>query len=301
MKMYKLPKYISCIIVQFAHNQFMQNEKDSIKKWLKDIGKDREWLASKCLLSKTSVDNWFKKVGIIPQAKLFLIQNLMNESDTKETEKEALLRRSKNSIKNVALVFTEEEWEMIKSCAKNRNTTPERYCADVIVESSYPLQKSEPNRFFCTPEKEEHLQIAKKISTPVELPFHKIEVLGNIAAGALAEGDSVSFKVKTHRPLKKGEYVVRVNGASMEPTIRDGALIVLRKYTTPPIPKPGTIVEYHDERGVTLKELSTRKTEDGKKEYILKSVNPNYPDIKPMDGGQISAVYVETLEDWKRA
>lgn len=45
----------------------------------------------------------------------------------------------------------------------------------------------------------------------------------------------------------------------MEPVIPDGSLVVMRKHTIPPIPKVGTIVEYNDERGVTLKKLGRKK------------------------------------------
>ncbi|MCD7798102.1 MAG: hypothetical protein LUG84_01660 [Akkermansiaceae bacterium] len=68
------------------------------------------------------------------------------------------------------------------------------------------------------------------------------------------------------------------------------------------IPKLGTIVEYNDERGVTLKKLAQKVVPGTKeKEYILLPLNPDYGEIYPMEGGQISAVYVETLEEWKNA
>ena len=88
----------------------------------------------------------------------------------------------------------------------------------------------------------------------------------------------------------------------MEPFIPDGSLVVMRKHTIPPIPKVGTIVEYNDERGVTLKKLAQKTTpETGEKEYILLPLNPDYGEIYPMDGGKISGVYVETLERWEKA
>lgn len=250
---------------------------EEIKIWMKRNGISRDQLGEKVLVKKKTVDGWLSSGKTIPEPKLELITRLMNGDE------------------ELFVPLPDDFEEYVRACAKELHQTIDDFVMDILKKAA---------RFSANPvldQGQKPSRPTKEISAPVEIPFHEIEVLGNIAAGALAEGDSVSFKVKTHRPLKKGEYVVRVNGASMEPTIRDGAIIVLRKYTTPPIPKPGTIVEYHDERGVTLKELSTRKTEDGKKEYILKSVNPNYPDIKPMDGGQISAVYVETLEDWKRA
>lgn len=53
--------------------------KDDIKSWLKAIGQDREWLASECGISKSAVDEWFKKRRDIPVSYLLLIQRLMEE------------------------------------------------------------------------------------------------------------------------------------------------------------------------------------------------------------------------------
>lgn len=84
------------------------------------------------------------------------------------------------------------------------------------------------------------------------------------------------------RPLGKNEYVVRVEGKSMEPLIPDGSLVIMRRHTAPSIPKPGTIVEYNDGRGVTLKKLIRRtNAETGKTEYVLQPINPAFKDITP--------------------
>lgn len=82
---------------------------------------------------------------------------------------------------------------------------------------------------------------------------YSTQIIGNIAAGSLAESDTVPSTIYMERPLGKNEYVVRVEGKSMEPLIPDGSLVIMRRHTAPPIPKPGTIVEYNDGRGVTLK------------------------------------------------
>lgn len=103
------------------------------------------------------------------------------------------------------------------------------------------------------------------------------------------------------RPLGKNEYVVRVEGKSMEPLIPDGALVVMRRHTAPPVPKPGTIVEYNDGRGVTLKKLIRKKNaETGKMEHVLQPINPAFKDIAPMEGGSISGIYVETLANYRK-
>ena len=86
------------------------------------------------------------------------------------------------------------------------------------------------------------------------------------------------------------------------PILIQNLQFIMKKYTIPPIPKPGTIVQYHDERGVTLKKLVRRKNpETGKMEYTLHPINPAFGDIEPMDGGKISGIYVETLDRWEKA
>ena len=131
---------------------------------------------------------------------------------------------------------------------------------------------------------------------------YSTQIIGNIAAGSLAESDTVPSTIYMERPLGKNEYVVRVEGKSMEPLIPDGSLVIMRRHTVPPIPKPGTIVQYHDERGVTLKKLGRKKNpETGKMEYVLHPLNPDFGDIEPMDGGKISGIYVETLDRWEKA
>lgn len=53
--------------------------KEDVKTWLKTTGQDREWLAEKCYVTKPTVNGWFRSTGIIPPAKLALIQRLMEE------------------------------------------------------------------------------------------------------------------------------------------------------------------------------------------------------------------------------
>ena len=130
---------------------------------------------------------------------------------------------------------------------------------------------------------------------------YSTQIIGNIAAGSLAESDTVPSTIYMERPLGKNEYVVRVEGKSMEPLIPDGSLVIMRRHTAPSIPKPGTIVEYNDGRGVTLKKLIRRKNaETGKTEYVLQPINPAFKDITPMDGGSISGIYMETLVNYRK-
>ena len=61
----------------------------------------------------------------------------------------------------------------------------------------------------------------------------------NIAAGNLADGDTIPQDIRLYRELEKGEYLLRVNGHSMEPSIPDGSVVIMKKYTIPPIPTDG--------------------------------------------------------------
>lgn len=53
--------------------------KTDVKAWLKAIGKDRFWLAEKCLVSKKTIDDWLTSRGVIPETKLKFIEQLMEK------------------------------------------------------------------------------------------------------------------------------------------------------------------------------------------------------------------------------
>ncbi len=58
----------------------MEDFKESVKRWLKDNGRDRFWLAKQLFVEKGTVDDWMKKAGVIPPAKAELIKKLMEPS-----------------------------------------------------------------------------------------------------------------------------------------------------------------------------------------------------------------------------
>lgn len=227
----------------------MTPTKEDIKKWLKDIGKSREWLAKQCSTEKGTVNNWLSPSGPFPAAAVLKIQQLM-----------ASVPVPRRDFNRLVLEVSEERMKLYEMAA---------------------LQEGKPLREWL---------VSLADCAASNKNAYEAEILGNIAAGELEEGDAPASPINIYRPLKKGEYIVRVNGRSMEPDIPDGALIVLKKYYGPDIPKVGTIVEYNDGRGVTLKRLGKRGDD-----YVFESSNPAYPVIELMDGGSISALYVETL------
>ncbi|WP_297673021.1 S24 family peptidase [uncultured Akkermansia sp.] len=252
----------------------MTPTKEDIKKWLKASGMTREELAKKCGVNKRTVDLWLSSARDVPSKSLLVIQRLMQGED--------------DSLKKIHLPLSEEQWAVVCEAMKGQS---------FLEFVNTALQNAAKEK-----------EGARKKFTPVEpLPAtsfldQPVPVIGNIAAGALTPGDNIPYHIKTERPVGKWEYVLQVEGKSMEPFIPDGSLVVMRKHTIPPIPKVGTIVEYNDERGVTLKKLGRKKNpETGKMEYVLHPLNPDFGDIEPMDGGKISGIYVETLERWKKA
>ncbi|WP_343015079.1 XRE family transcriptional regulator [Akkermansia muciniphila] len=251
----------------------MAPTKEEIKKWLKASGMTREELAKKCGVNKRTVDLWLSSARDVPSKSLLVIQRLMQGED--------------DSLKKIHLPLNEEQWAVVCEAMKGQS---------FLEFVNTALQNAAKEK-----------EAARKKFTPVETftaPSLEAQgqIIGNIAAGNLADGDTIPQDIWLYRELEKGEYLLRVNGHSMEPSIPDGSVVIMKKYTIPPIPKPGTIVQYHDERGVTLKKLVRRKNpETGKMEYTLHPINPDFGDIEPMDGGKISGIYVETLDKWEKA
>ena len=269
----------------------MTPTKEEIKKWLKTSRKSREWLAEQCGVSKRQVDNWLSSARPVPAKAILIIQRLMAEKACPISPQ-------------VELDFTDEEWAVVSAAMTATQQT--------FMEFLNSAFKSAVKEFAVYALKRDgKKQAARKQSLPTETSSaiatvsdqsYSLPIIGNIAAGGLQPGDTIPYHVKANRPLGKDEYMLRVEGKSMEPVIPDGAIVIMRKHTIPPVPKVGTIVEYYDERGVTLKKLARKKNpETGKMDYVLNPLNPEFGEIEPMDGGKISAVYVETLEKWRKA
>ena len=77
-------------------------------------------------------------------------------------------------------------------------------------------------------------EAARKKFTPVETftaPSLEAQgrIIGNIAAGNLADGDTIPQDIRLYRELEKGEYLLRVNGHSMEPSIPDGSVVYVNR------------------------------------------------------------------------
>lgn len=271
--------------------QRMTPTKEDIKKWLKVSGKSREWLAEQCGVNKRQVDNWLSAARPVPSKAILIIQRLMAEKTSPISPQ-------------VELEFTDEEWGVISAAMTETQQTFMEFLNSAFQNAVKEFAAHALKRDVKKPTTRKQFPPVEPLPAvaPMGNQSYNLPIIGNIAAGGLQPGDTIPYHVRASRPLGKDEYVLRVEGKSMEPTIKDGALVIMRKHTIPPIPKVETIVQYDDERGVTLKKLMRRKNQEtGKMEYVLHPLNPAFGVIIPMDGGKISGVYVETLEKWEKA
>ena len=117
------------------------------------------------------------------------------------------------------------------------------------------------------------------------------------AAGAFSESQEVSpedwewVEIETGHRLRKGMFVARVVGKSMEPNIRDGSyclfrapvegtrqgktvLVQLHEMTDPETGGRFTVKRYHSEKAVS---------EDGTWRHVKIALRPNNPDFKPIE------------------
>ena len=135
---------------------------------------------------------------------------------------------------------------------------------------------------------------------PAEAPAFYITRRGSVAAGGRSSADVTEEEMPVGKSYAKECYALRVLGHSMEPKIPDGSTIVVKTWKDG-YPKKGTVVVYNDGHGATLKVYDTEKRDDPEnpgslgKVPVLRSLNPEYTDVEPLEGGKIDAVLVEVL------
>ncbi|MBS7153435.1 MAG: hypothetical protein ACLSGE_13485 [Akkermansia sp.] len=98
------------VIQDFSKSARMDYSVESIKKWLKSTGKDRNWLAEKLYVSKSTVDNWLapSTPTPIPKSKAAFIHSLMEQSQTVESKKV-----NYDDVLTFSVRLTPEEWKAL--------------------------------------------------------------------------------------------------------------------------------------------------------------------------------------------
>lgn len=259
----------------------MLNEEE-IKKWLKDTGKNRQWLAEKTLSKKRTVDGWLSDGNPIPPAKLAVIERLMNGEDEIQFELpenfETLLRQKAKEAHKSIEDLVNEILEMTVQEQKRKQQGSGMY--PEAVEKLHPALGND----------DEPEEVNNVILRPVKLP--EIMVVGNVAAGEITWSDLD----EPYPVFDKGITALHVEGTSMEPEIKNGQVVLVR-----PVPKNADLEKYVDEivvydggdslPGITLKRLVA----DDEGHFFLVPVNPAFRRRIPITG-QIKACMVGKID-----
>lgn len=112
---------------------------EEIKEFLKEIGEDRHWLATKTHSTKKTVDGWLSAGKNIPLAKQDIIRALILARQ--KTQEEDPLEK----VKSVSIRFTAEEWnELMQSLGTIDEV--ERYIRRVTNKAIIESAKKHGNR-----------------------------------------------------------------------------------------------------------------------------------------------------------
>lgn len=204
--------------------------------------------------------------------------------------------RASKDLSEIAVTLSEQDIDEIYKTAEELKLSIDSFVNMLIRKANKrPASKEkEPVRRQFTP-----VETFPAVAASLD---YTTQVAGNTAAGKPSSGETVPQDIRIYRPLEWGEFVLRVNGKSMEPEIPDESLVIIKKYEDYLFPALGSLVVYNEGNDYTLKKLAKRKNpETGKMEYVLKSINPAYKDVEPIAEGKISGIYVETLDRWENA
>lgn len=248
----------------------MPNVED-IKKWLKAIGKNRQWLAEQTLSSKGTVNNWLSSGKPIPSAKMDLIERLMTGEEEIQFELpenfETIIRYKAEAAKKSIDDLVIEILEMTVQEQKRKKNGNIKY--PPAEEKLHPTFDDDGG-----PE-----EVNNVILREVGLP--EIMVVANVAAGEVAWDD---FD-EPYPLFKKPVTALHVSGTSMEPEIKHGQVVLAR-----PVPENDDLEKYIDEivvyeggddvPGITLKRL----VKNSAGQLLLAPVNPAFRRRCPITG-----------------
>lgn len=129
-------------------------------------------------------------------------------------------------------------------------------------------------------------------AAPALLPVPRIEIGASAGSGAVAEieehGPPIGFDATMLRGLgvkrTGGLSIIRVAGASMEPTLQDGDDILVDRDAGPP--QSGAIYVLRLDDMLVVKRLIGA----GKGPYVIRSDNPAFPDLVDYDPATLTVI-----------
>lgn len=110
-----------------------KDEKENIKAWLKQMKKDRFWLAEQCGVHKRTVDSWFFKKSEIPAKALLTIYNLMSKQGYLPSEADSVVNEF--GMVPVELEFDRERYEVMEAEAERRGLDVSTYCSELLKDA----------------------------------------------------------------------------------------------------------------------------------------------------------------------
>lgn len=116
---------MSCDFCENSHDARMDEmSPDWLNNQLRNVGKNRKWLAEELFLSSRTIDKWFEK-GFIPLKKRELIKKILGDAEEK-------LHTEFPEIKSIVLEFTPEQYAVVEAEANRRGLSVEEWSTEVL-------------------------------------------------------------------------------------------------------------------------------------------------------------------------
>lgn len=270
---------------------------EDIDKRLEALGKDRAWLADESDRSPGAI-----RAALAPNAKPKSRSGLLQKALSAVIEREEANRDSASAITSKippgysAIFLNDAELDQADLASRlTQSPSLAAFCHDVIQAEARRIIAEHASRLRVVP-------YSAPTPAKTKATEHWLDLHGGIAAGSKITSDIRPEPIPVAKDYGSDCYALQVFGRSAEPLIADGSRIVVRKLAEGTFPKQGKMVVYMDSHGASLKEFGYRKAKSGEEENarlgkvpVLRSLNPEFPDVETIDGGRIDAVYVETL------
>lgn len=169
----------------------MTPTKGDVKRWLKAIGKNRDWLALECGTEKGTVNNWLSPSGPFPASAMLKIQSLMSQYKTVQPENEPV------QTNRLVLEITEERMRKYERAASEKGVPLRQWLTDLADEATEACQLRQ-KRFPLLPQVRQFPSHAERARRE-----YSTQIIGNIAAGSLAESDTVPSTITWKGPWVK--------------------------------------------------------------------------------------------------
>lgn len=107
-------------------------QKTDVKVWLKAIGKNRQWLAEQCGVTKRGVDAWLSSSRPIPRPAERIIERLMSQYPATASTQETPSSGADNAI---TLTVDDATFDTWNQAATAEGKLLRQWCVDIINES----------------------------------------------------------------------------------------------------------------------------------------------------------------------